>query len=169
MKKIRVSILMVAILCIFVCFGGCADNHYDASPTLLTQSDEVEATEKTTEKEHSQPEADNLQNYYQMWCDGEITADEFMNKPGVMDSFIKGIKATTGYDLYNESFTWTYVENDDRYPFKFTVTDEDGIGSKGIEAIIISYKDGAEEEVKYALEVNPNIYDPATLNIIEYN
>ena len=43
MNKIRISILIVAILCIFVCIGGCADNHYDDLPTLLTQSTGTES------------------------------------------------------------------------------------------------------------------------------
>lgn len=205
MKKIRLSFLLTAVLCIFMCIVGCTDNHYDNSKTLLAQSDEVkptdnttenddsqtlltqsdeaettknvdsqtsnevETTEQTTEKEHSQPEINSLQNYYRMWCDGEITADELMNKPGVMDSFIETIKATTGYDLYNENFTWTYIKHDDRYPFKFIITDEDGIASRGIEAVIISYKDSTEDDVKYALEVAPYVYDPYTLKIIEYH
>lgn len=40
MKKLRISILVLAFLCIF---SGCADNHNDGSPTLLSQSTGTES------------------------------------------------------------------------------------------------------------------------------
>ena len=43
MKKIRLSFLLAAILCIFVCIDGCADNHYGDSKTLLAQSTGTES------------------------------------------------------------------------------------------------------------------------------
>lgn len=158
MKKFFIYILIVVLLCFSICMGGCTENHIDDFTTSLNQTNEVKDTENTTnttEKKHSASETHNVQNYYQMWCDGEITADELMSKPGVMDNFIERIKRFTGYDLYNENFTWKYVAAEDRYPFKFTITYEDDTKTKGIEAIVIRYKDG--EDIKYSVEVNPNI------------
>ena len=155
MKKFCIYILIAVLLCFSICMGGCTENHIDDFSTSLNQTNEVKDTENTTEKEHSESEIYDVQNYYQMWCDGEITADELMSKPGVMDNFIERIKRFTGYDLYNENFTWKYVAAEDRYPFKFTITYEDDTKTKGIEAIVIRYKDG--EDIKYSVEVNPNI------------
>ena len=76
MKKNCISILIVILLCFSVCMSGCTENHIDDFSTSLNQTNEVKDTENTTEKEHSTSETHNVQNYDQMWRNGEITADE---------------------------------------------------------------------------------------------
>lgn len=103
-----------------------------------------------------------VQTYYQMWYNEEITPEELLSKPAVIYDFAEKIKTFTGIDLTGREYTWEYIPEEDRYPFKFKISTENG--TKTVEAVIVSYWDSMDK--KYGVEVNSYVVTAENDNLI---
>ena len=166
MKKTCIFLIAV-LLCISACMVACGRDTDDnmephdsesefmesmkGDDTSKEESSDTntdlpkESMENPTETEYSEPEINIVQKYYEMWCNYEV-----------MEDFIERIKITTGCDLKNKNYTWTYNAEQDRYPFEFIFPSEDGATYKKIEAVIIAAID--KGMTVYYVDVDPCIF-----------
>lgn len=146
-RNVCLSLVYAALICLCV---SCAD--FPAEDMLKGQT-VVDTIDTHDKKEYSQTKVEDVQMYYRMWYDKEITVDELLSKQEVMHDFWEKIKLKTGIDIDTVNYTWEYDANDDRYPFKFLINYEDNTKNTIIEALIVKYKEGIQE--KYSIEVSP--------------
>ncbi len=99
------------------------------------------------------------QRFMESWYNGDMTTDALLNEYAVRLHLATKIHAATGIALFAYDFRWEYRANEDRYPLRFLLSDDDG--TKVIETVIVKAVDETDGKEKFFVDVNPTVIKDA--------
>ncbi len=98
---------------------------------------------------------EEAQAAYQRWYDGEMTIDALLREYAVKMHLAEKIHSVTGVSIFAYNFQWEYHAEEDRYPLRFLLPDDNG--TTVIETVIVKAIDDTDGKEKFFVDVNPTV------------